>query len=165
MGVKSSVRTSTIQPAAPKLSKVNFNILNLKNIKKFWFPSYFLESSLYFWAKFSNMPPSFHSVTLAMPQYVLHWWFAVGSMSCNIQRMSSMMELKIRSDQGGLSDNNCHIRTDTCRLSDNHCHITIWTDLGGLSANHCHISIQTDLGGLSSNKLRSGRIVLHSLSQ
>ena len=34
MGVKSSVRTSTIQPAAPKLSKVHFNILNLKN--KIW---------------------------------------------------------------------------------------------------------------------------------
>ena len=31
MGVKSCVRTSTIQPAAPKLSKVHFNILNLKN--------------------------------------------------------------------------------------------------------------------------------------
>ena len=35
MGVKSYVRTSTIQNAAPKLSKVNFDVLNLKNKK--WF--------------------------------------------------------------------------------------------------------------------------------
>ena len=34
MGVKSYVRTSTMQPVAPKLSKVHFNILNLKN--KIW---------------------------------------------------------------------------------------------------------------------------------
>ena len=33
MGVKSSVRTSTIQPAAPKLSKVHLNILKLKTKK------------------------------------------------------------------------------------------------------------------------------------
>ena len=30
MGVKSCVGTSTIQPAAPKVSKVHFNILNLE---------------------------------------------------------------------------------------------------------------------------------------
>ena len=34
MGVKSSVRTFTIQPAAPKLSKVHIDILNLKNKNK-----------------------------------------------------------------------------------------------------------------------------------
>jgi hypothetical protein len=33
MGVKSFVKTSTIQPAAPKLFKVHFDILNLKNKK------------------------------------------------------------------------------------------------------------------------------------
>ena len=31
MGVKISVSTSTMQPPAPKLSEVHFNILNLKN--------------------------------------------------------------------------------------------------------------------------------------
>ena len=34
MGVKSSVRTSTIQPAARKLSKIHLNILIIKN--KIW---------------------------------------------------------------------------------------------------------------------------------
>ena len=33
MGVKISVSTSTMQPPAPKLSEVHFNILNLKNTK------------------------------------------------------------------------------------------------------------------------------------
>ena len=33
MGVKIFVRTSTMQPPAPNLSKVHFNILNLKNKK------------------------------------------------------------------------------------------------------------------------------------
>ena len=33
MGVKSFVKTSTIQPAAPKLFTVHFDILNLKNLK------------------------------------------------------------------------------------------------------------------------------------
>ena len=33
MGVKSFVKTSTIQPAAPKLLKVHFDIINLKNSK------------------------------------------------------------------------------------------------------------------------------------
>ena len=47
MGVKSSVRTSTIQPAAPKLSKVHFDILNLKNKKMVRFPLYFLEFPFY----------------------------------------------------------------------------------------------------------------------
>ena len=32
MGVKSSIRTSSIKPAAPKLSKVHFNKLNKKKI-------------------------------------------------------------------------------------------------------------------------------------
>ena len=33
MGVKISVSTSTMQPPAPKISEVHFNILNLKNKK------------------------------------------------------------------------------------------------------------------------------------
>ena len=57
MGVKSFIRTSTIQPAAP-LSKVHDNILNLKNKKNVRFPLYFLEFPLYFWCgtfKYENV--------------------------------------------------------------------------------------------------------------
>ena len=48
MGVKISVSTSTMQPPAPKISEVHFNIFDLKNKKMVQFPLYFLKFPLYF---------------------------------------------------------------------------------------------------------------------